>query len=1056
MWVAVPDCVVLQPGGVVYALSGDFVLSNAFAFALAFALALAYVVAGADEFEDAFVRTNEELNLFIGAYLFALAFAVAGAVAGAFADVDVDAGAFAAAVVVTGAFAGAEAGRVAGAGVATGVVTGVAVFAAAVLVEVAIEFANAVGIKLPDLSSGYSLIIAISMLIGFISSQGISIYNEVKKDQRRFVYNLRPISAFGPNRHWVWTWLPLAFIVFYGFGFFPRFQEHIQTLAFAFLLIPVVGNGLLHYPLQALLSLYHFWNLKKCKRQQSVHLPEPWRGQGTVLAWDEMVILPLPYLARYLEELCGAYANRGHLETGLAAISYVAQDTFQYKAGQKAARRIIHNPETAHAYALHLFGNQEWDTLHDLARESELAWAYYQLSDHENVKKLRKQRLAAAAKAEELSLFKWLRFSRQQMADSLKPDKPQTHQPEEPELFEQIAESLQIIQRHANYAHQMAAVYVFEGLYQFTTCPDVESFHRRYRPDLAEHLVDYQDNTLFGPMLTALLTLHNIQREFVEIMQEPLKPASKRDLLINLQMRLKDLAFEAIPYFGSLLRTIQVMWEAYLEQAVRNIVNTAQLEVSDYAPKTISSLEPADVRFTVINRGEGPARNVRLEGIITEADNYELVSIGQPHRYLEPSDPRIITVTIRPLTTGPIVLHASLIYDDNEKPNRRIVIDKTIDFISGKTWAGDIVNPYLVGRPITDPRTFVGRQDVIRFVRQNLRAGNQFNALILYGERRMGKTSALYRVMDVVDADDISWGFVDVQGVKEDEDTLPQFFYQLARKLTRIHKELRLVAPELADFEKGWKITFDEFLADFKQAAKRPVVLIMDEFDELETFGTHYPGIMDYMRSIIQHSGIGFIIAGTYRLLEHEKTYESTFFNIGMKHKIGLLSAHNTSELVTRPVQDTVFYSEAAREHIWGLTAGHPYFIQKICRSLITRLNEHKRATVSYDDVQDVVQPLTVDEGILDYWYYKSSTAEEQQVMDVISSLISEKDREYPSMAQLLESPQLDMTEAELKAVLARLQERDLIRNHRSGGGTAYDFKMKLMRMWVANQLKNR
>ena len=52
------------------------------------------------------------------------------------------------------------------------------------------------------------------------------------------------------------------------------------------------------------------------------------------------------------------------------------------------------------------------------------------------------------------------------------------------------------------------------------------------------------------------------------------------------------------------------------------------------------------------------------------------------------------------------------------------------------------VNPYVAGNPVGDSPAFVGRADVLREVLRVLRR-MQDNAIVLFGQRRIGKTSIL-------------------------------------------------------------------------------------------------------------------------------------------------------------------------------------------------------------------------------------------------------------------------------------------------------------------------
>ncbi len=54
----------------------------------------------------------------------------------------------------------------------------------------------------------------------------------------------------------------------------------------------------------------------------------------------------------------------------------------------------------------------------------------------------------------------------------------------------------------------------------------------------------------------------------------------------------------------------------------------------------------------------------------------------------------------------------------------------------------ELMNPYTAGDPVGKTPAFVGREDVLREVLRVLRHPTQ-NALTLYGQRRIGKTSIL-------------------------------------------------------------------------------------------------------------------------------------------------------------------------------------------------------------------------------------------------------------------------------------------------------------------------
>ena len=54
-------------------------------------------------------------------------------------------------------------------------------------------------------------------------------------------------------------------------------------------------------------------------------------------------------------------------------------------------------------------------------------------------------------------------------------------------------------------------------------------------------------------------------------------------------------------------------------------------------------------------------------------------------------------------------------------------------------------NPYLAGPPVTNQAGFFGREDILQDVEATLRDVTH-NSVILYGQRRVGKTSLLLQL----------------------------------------------------------------------------------------------------------------------------------------------------------------------------------------------------------------------------------------------------------------------------------------------------------------------
>ena len=63
------------------------------------------------------------------------------------------------------------------------------------------------------------------------------------------------------------------------------------------------------------------------------------------------------------------------------------------------------------------------------------------------------------------------------------------------------------------------------------------------------------------------------------------------------------------------------------------------------------------------------------------------------------------------------------------------------------------INPYIAGAPIKGETMFFGRDDIFEAVRSRLVGQHQDNVVVIYGQRRTGKTSVLCQMGRRLNAD---------------------------------------------------------------------------------------------------------------------------------------------------------------------------------------------------------------------------------------------------------------------------------------------------------------
>ncbi len=355
------------------------------------------------------------------------------------------------------------------------------------------------------------------------------------------------------------------------------------------------------------------------------------------------------------------------------------------------------------------------------------------------------------------------------------------------------------------------------------------------------------------------------------------------------------------------------------------------------------------------------------------------------------------------------------------------------------------IDPYVVGAPLTSDKMFVGRGDILRIIRDNLAPSAGQNILLLRGQRRTGKTSVLFRLVDTLHKD--SEGayipvLVDFQGLTSSHDE-SAFFYALALtmvfgleefnlKVEQDDLKVKFPEPAAADFEKSPTTAFKfKFLLPITRTlGERRILLMLDEFDTIKTMidsGKLTSSVLEFFRHLMQHTPLLFLIAGTYRLLELTGDYYSVFFNLAVPITIGKLPEKDTRELITEPPKAWYTIESSAIDEIVRVAGCHPYFTQLICKTLLEVRNESglNEMTVSYVE-EAVTRALETGDQIIGYpWTETDCTVEERLVLAVMAR----EDTPTSHVSLDLISNQLAAVKISLPigSLLKRLQERGIL-----------------------------
>lgn len=286
-----------------------------------------------------------------------------------------------------------------------------------------------------------------------------------------------------------------------------------------------------------------------------------------------------------------------------------------------------------------------------------------------------------------------------------------------------------------------------------------------------------------------------------------------------------------------------------------------------------------------------------------------------------------------------------------------------------------IANPYVVGRPLTGASAslYIGREDVFAWLAENLTGSIQPNAMLLYGRRRIGKTSTLYQLVEGERGRSLRENpdrpllpaYIDLQrlaGRPTDE-----WLRRLARDMCqRVNtSSLDRTTPDSSVAGETAYAAFDRCLDRLEQTLPGDslILLAIDEFEQIQAgivAGTLEAEVLPFLRSQIQHrTRVAFLISGAYGLLD---PFWNPIVDLTARYELGALTEEQTEALIRRPLEDILNFTDEAVDTIWRVSAGHPFLIQTICHRLVSLMNRrHARETIGPGDVDHVVHLMAVE-----------------------------------------------------------------------------------------------
>lgn len=531
-----------------------------------------------------------------------------------------------------------------------------------------------------------------------------------------------------------------------------------------------------------------------------------------------------------------------------------------------------------------------------------------------------------------------------------------------------------------------------------------------------------------------------------------------------------------------LVRGVQTKIKAYLEQLYETSTPqlALRLPVETYTPDNNRSIE---AQVVVSNRaGCSPAEAVEL---VVQA--YEETFSVKLDGSLRGGEQRILRVPLQlsqeALSAQAFSLPIYAHYRPRSGETQQTPVASFSVRLSSEQEFEEIENPYAPyaeGGIVGEPTMFYGRDDLIVNIAKVLETSrSQSKCVVIYGQKRAGKSSILYHLKARLKANDdlLVLDIGNIGAILDEHSSVP-FLYQI---LWMILKELRDAIEEKvtegknpldisfpADLEfyqhPSPLVSFRDIFERFSRATTRNlgwqgmrVILLVDEFSYIYGYimnGLIPETFMKNWKALLQDNFFNAVLVGQDVMPKFKQRFPNEF-GTTQDERVTYLRREDAIRLIDEPIRiggrlGESRYRERAIERILELTAGSPFYIQIVCNRLVEYMNRKRASLVTEADVEQVkdelirgVNALGKDkfDNLINSGDTSPDSISDEDVLKVLIS-IAENSRTGPCSRSNIACE----TRTPVDEILEDLARRDVVERER---GQYYSIRVGLFREWL-------
>ncbi len=504
-----------------------------------------------------------------------------------------------------------------------------------------------------------------------------------------------------------------------------------------------------------------------------------------------------------------------------------------------------------------------------------------------------------------------------------------------------------------------------------------------------------------------------------------------------------------------ILALLVEQWWKVINKELAHISGSAILAL-ELGTSIITPTREVVVSLRVRNDGQCAADNVRVE-IVQSADYHMLEK--QPIKQVAEISTRFpVHVEFRLRFHRDMARVAfELTYDDAEHQGKRLSFADEVRVQSHQRVYHPIANPYTTGTPIRQKEMFYGRSEDLAFLQSSLGSLSANRVVLLWGQRRMGKTSLIYRLAAELAVGPCYPVFIDMQqfALKANDAQLLEGFARCIQEQIWFYKKLRIDEPVPGSFAADPSAAFHHYLASLWQwLPEQRLILLIDEFDGMGQYiERNGDTILHYLRNLMQHyPGLNFLLSGA-PYMPYVEGYQAIFFNIAQSRRLGKFKPDEARELIIKPVYGDLDYDPLAVDKMMAVTDGWPYFIHVMSEKLIQHCNATQKSYVTISEVNAALNIVLNEQETSIRWIWQDlSSPTEKLILSLLAQEGGEEGRVFSlndiyrkfEVFGVLYEPR-EVTEA-----LSRLVKGSFVEE--SFDGVQYRIPVGLIKAWLRKE----